>query len=394
MSQKNKFDFKEFFLISHQTWKNKILEELDLKNLSDLQWKYKNLSFNKACSPEDLPSAEIGNFQKKFLLKTPRFWYTREYVPVRDFAKANIHALHALNSGSDAIEYHIPAENISRENISSLIKELPLGFSPLHFYINSSLMTFIRELTSLKNENIKGSIAHSSFSLREKKNNHLENLNIISDAINLTDHLSRLRWISIGTRGLHINNVSPEKEIAFAIAAAIDIIDRLSEKGINIQKIYSLLEFSFSTGKSFLPEIAKLRAFRLLWDEVTNSYGKDVHSFSVPLHCSTSPHFYSNDIHYNILHNTTEAMASVIGGCDSLTIYPFDLHQKETNDFSSRISRNISLLMKEEAWLQAVADPGAGSYSLEEMTYKIAEKSFDLLRDIEKSGGLSKYTAA
>jgi methylmalonyl-CoA mutase len=83
-------------------------------------------------------------------------------------------------------------------------------------------------------------------------------------------------------------------------------------------------------------------------------------------------------------------MSAIIGGCNALSICAFDETYQESDEFSRRISRNISNILKEEAYLDKVIDPSAGSYFIENLTFKLAEKSLELLREVENMGGIIK----
>jgi len=80
-------------------------------------------------------------------------------------------------------------------------------------------------------------------------------------------------------------------------------------------------------------------------------------------------------------------MAAALGGCKSITVHPYNKHFDDPSGFSSRIARNIQLILQEESYLDKVADPGAGSYYIEVLTNKIAEKSWELFQEIESRGG-------
>jgi methylmalonyl-CoA mutase len=88
-----------------------------------------------------------------------------------------------------------------------------------------------------------------------------------------------------------------------------------------------------------------------------------------------------------MLRATTEAMAAVIGGTDSLAVVPFDRFYKRTDDFSERIAKNIQLVLKEEAHFDKVKDPAAGSYYIEHLTQVIAEKSWEIFLNVQENGG-------
>jgi methylmalonyl-CoA mutase len=93
------------------------------------------------------------------------------------------------------------------------------------------------------------------------------------------------------------------------------------------------------------------------------------------------------DPYVNMLRTQTEAMSAILGGTDSLTVEPFDIVFRQPDEFSERIARNQQLILKEEAYFDKVADPAAGSYYIENLTYLIADNSWKLFLEIEEQGG-------
>jgi methylmalonyl-CoA mutase len=81
-------------------------------------------------------------------------------------------------------------------------------------------------------------------------------------------------------------------------------------------------------------------------------------------------------------------MAAAIGGADSIALKPFDMVYKQEDDFSSRISRNIQVILKKESYFDQVVDPAAGSYYIENLTNSIAEHAWKLFQHVEKNGGM------
>jgi methylmalonyl-CoA mutase len=61
-------------------------------------------------------------------------------------------------------------------------------------------------------------------------------------------------------------------------------------------------------------------------------------------------------------------MSAVLGGTNALVVKPFDKSFKKSNQFSDRISRNIQIILKEEAYFEKIVDPSAGSYYIENLT--------------------------
>jgi methylmalonyl-CoA mutase len=89
----------------------------------------------------------------------------------------------------------------------------------------------------------------------------------------------------------------------------------------------------------------------------------------------------------NLLRDTTEAMSAILGGCNSLTIEPYDAFYKNTQSFLRRIARNVSSVIKEESYLDKAVDPMAGSYYLVNLTNEIAKNSWSAFQEVENSGG-------
>lgn len=142
-----------------------------------------------------------------------------------------------------------------------------------------------------------------------------------------------------------------------------------------------------SSGPLYFPEIAKFRALRILWKNLLEAYGLNS---SIPafIHAETTLQNKTiSDPHNNMLRATTEAMAAVTGGVDSLTIFPYDATFRTPEDFSRRIAGNVHLILKEEAHLDKTGDPSAGSYYIEKLTRDIAEKAWKLFTESESRGG-------
>jgi methylmalonyl-CoA mutase len=99
------------------------------------------------------------------------------------------------------------------------------------------------------------------------------------------------------------------------------------------------------------------------------------------------------DPHNNILRATTEAMAAVLGGADSIYIVPFDECYNVGDEASRRLARNTQIILKQEAHLARVADAGGGSYYLESLTHSIAGRAWKQFQEIEAAGGFRKAAA-
>ncbi len=166
-----------------------------------------------------------------------------------------------------------------------------------------------------------------------------------------------------------------ENSFAFAHFA-----DRL---GSGATEVYILC----GIGPDYFEEIARLRALRNGLGLIAQTYnwkGK----FSL-IGVPSSYYLSSTEINNNILRLTTMGMSSILGGCDQLTLPPFNL---DDGPFTSRISRNIQLILEQESHLDKIIDPANGSYYLEYLYEAIGKSSWTGFQEIEAKGGIREYS--
>ena len=125
------------------------------------------------------------------------------------------------------------------------------------------------------------------------------------------------------------------EEIGFALASGVDFLAALAERGVDVNRAAAALEFSFAVGSNYFFEIAKFRAFRVLWAQAVESFG-GTHETARARIAARTLHWNQTiyDPHVNILRATTEAMAAVLGGADAVTVTPFDACYKAPDEAS------------------------------------------------------------
>ncbi len=177
-------------------------------------------------------------------------------------------------------------------------------------------------------------------------------------------------------------------ELAIALASAVEYLNALNENH-NINEIIKRLRFTFSLSPFFFVDIAKLRAFKPLWNKVLTEFGVSEDNFHLDI-LGESSTFYRTiaEPYANMLRATAEAFAGIIANVQSINIIPFDAAFRKPDDFSRRIARNSQLILTEESFLNRVIDSAGGSYFIEELTEEFANKAWKLFTEIEKRGGL------
>jgi methylmalonyl-CoA mutase len=178
------------------------------------------------------------------------------------------------------------------------------------------------------------------------------------------------------------------QELGYGIASGVEKLVEKLQSGQGVDEAANEIRFVFAIGSNYFFEIAKLRAARLLWAHAVWAFQpREEASCLMKIHACTALSDKSvYDPFANVLRATTEAMAAVIGGCDSLEIRPFC--------FSGRLAMNIQRLIKEESHLDSVADPAGGSYYVEWLTDALAHKGWELFQQVEAEGGYKKATAS
>ena len=185
------------------------------------------------------------------------------------------------------------------------------------------------------------------------------------------------------------------EEAGLTLAAAVDFLAEMQQRGLDPGNVTGSLIFSFAIGPYIFIEIAKLRAFRLVWAQALQAFGVAPEDARARIHARTARWSGAlEDSHINILRGATEAVSAILGGADSLSVAPYDECCSDPNEASRRLARNTQLILKHEALLARVADPGAGSYCLEVLTDSIARNAWSLLQKIEACGGYRKYSPA
>ena len=184
-------------------------------------------------------------------------------------------------------------------------------------------------------------------------------------------------------------------EVACVMAELSEYMLALTEKGLSTDDAAKSVGITLSLSGNFFMEIAKIRAARVLFAQITKDFGASEDGQKASIHGVTSRFNKSKyDPYVNALRISTEAFSGVVGNLDALTILPFDSAIGESNTHSRRISRNQSVMMAEEFGLTYPADPSGGSYYIEALTNEFVDKALDKFMEYEEAGGFYKALLA
>jgi len=406
MTNKNKL-FEKFPLVTKEEWIKKITEDLKGADFYDkMVWKtpdgidlmpfYRKEDIERIKHIDSLP----GEFPYVRGKKNVNKWLIRQNVIVTDYAEANEKALELLRGGVDSLGFIITyPDSISPEAMEALLKNINPEQVEINFFSNGKAQEIIScfkkylEKAEVDIRNVSGAVETDPLgrlmlngSLCIPVNDGFDYLAVIAGMLS---DLPRFRAVHIDASVFCNTGINIVMQLAFAISMGMEYMLRLTERNISPDQSASKMRFSFGTGPDYFPEIAKLRAARLLWSAVTGKFEiSDQRSAAMEIHCVTDRHkMGKDDIHLNIVRTQEEAMAAILGAADSLTVEPFNIVTGSTDSFSERIARNQQLLLKEESFFGTVADPSAGSYYIEMLTQLLTENAWKLFLEIQGEGG-------
>lgn len=203
------------------------------------------------------------------------------------------------------------------------------------------------------------------------------------------------RWNTISISGYHIREAGSDavQEIAFTFADAITYVEAALKAGLDIDKFASRLSFFFNSHLNFLEEVAKFRAARRIWAKIMKERfkAKDEKSMMLRFHVQTAGStLTAQQIENNVVRTSFEAMAAVLGGCQSLHTNSKDEALALPTEESAKLALRTQQIIAYETGVADTVDPLAGSFYIEYLTDKIENKVWEYLNKIEKLGGTVK----
>lgn len=167
------------------------------------------------------------------------------------------------------------------------------------------------------------------------------------------------------------------QQLGIALAKAKDLTELFGPE------ILDKLVFRFAVGGNYFFEIAKLRAFKLLFNQLSKEFGMD----SIPYIFAESSlrNKSKNDPENNLIRSTVELSAAMIGGADAVFSNNYKLD--EGNSLSEEISFKQQIVLAYESIINVFDDAANGSYFVEEITQQFADKAWQFFLETEEEGG-------
>jgi methylmalonyl-CoA mutase N-terminal domain/subunit len=187
------------------------------------------------------------------------------------------------------------------------------------------------------------------------------------------------------------------QEVAFTLADGIAYVDAALRAGLSIDEFAPQLSFFFNAHNDLLEEVAKFRAARRLWAKIMRDrfHAMDSRSLLLRFHAQTAGSaLTAQQPENNIVRVAIQALAAVLGGCQSLHTNSMDEALALPTEESALIALRTQQIIANETGVANAIDPAAGSYAIEALTNQIEDRAREYIAKIDAMGGMIKAIEA
>ncbi len=385
--------------------------------------------------PQDAPDIDFtlpgqppftrGPYAAMFLTRP---WTIRQYAGFSTAEDSNRFYRHALAHGQKGLSvafdlpthrgYDSDSEHAAADvgmagvaidcldDMRILFDQIPLGEVSVSMTMNGAVLPIMALYIAaaaeqnVQPEQLAGTIQNDILKEFMVRNTYIyppaASLRIVSDIFAYAaEHMPKFNTISIS--GYHMQEAGATKdlELAYTLADGMEYVRAGIKAGLDIDNFAPRLSFFWCIGMDFFMEVAKMRAARRLWAEIMADFGaKKEKSLALRTHCQTSGwSLTARDPFNNVARTCLEASAAIYGGTQSLHTNALDEALALPSDFSAKIARDTQLFLQNETDMCASIDPWGGSYYVERLTEKIAERAREHIKEIENVGGMAAALA-
>ena len=280
-------------------------------------------------------------------------------------------------------------EGINQEEISTSMTINATAGVILAFY------TLVAESKGSRKENLSGTVQNDILKEFAARGNYIypvePSMRLVGDIIEFAAKYMP-KWNPISISGYHYREAGANsvQELAFTFADAIAYINEVLKRGIDIDEFAPRLSFFFNAQINFFEEIAKFRAARRIWYRIMKERfnAKNPRSMILRYHVQTAgSSLTAQEPLNNIIRTTIEALAAILGGCQSLHTNSYDEALALPTEESVLIALRTQQIIAYETDVPDTVDPLAGSYFVESLTKEIEERVWEYLERIEDMGG-------
>jgi methylmalonyl-CoA mutase, N-terminal domain len=289
----------------------------------------------------------------------------------------------------------------SIEDMETLLADIPLDRVSISMTINApasillSLLLVVAERRGVAWTQLNGTIQNDILKEYAARGTYIfppaPSMRIVTDIFEFCAK-EVPRWNTISVSGYHIREAGSTavQEVAFTLANGLEYVRSAVARGLDVDSFAPRISFFFNAHNDFLEEVAKFRAARKLWATLMRERHdpKDARSLALRFHAQTAGStLTAQQPENNVVRVAYQAMAAVLGGCQSLHTNSRDEALALPTEESVNIALRTQQILAYETDVAATADPLAGSYAVESLTLDIERGARELIERIDKLGG-------
>jgi methylmalonyl-CoA mutase N-terminal domain/subunit len=203
------------------------------------------------------------------------------------------------------------------------------------------------------------------------------------------------QWNSISISGYHMREAgaTAAQEAGFTLANGIAYVQAMLERGMDIDSFAPRFSFFFAAYTNVLEEVAKFRALRRIWARIMKErFGAaNPRSMMLRYHVQTDGFTLTEQQPLNnIVRVTLQALAAVLGGCQSLHTNSFDEALALPSEEAVQVALRTQQIIADESGVADTVDPLGGSYFVEWLTNQIEDRAMKYITEIDQMGGALK----
>ena len=358
-------NFDEFANTGREQWLQLVAKELGERSVDTLQWEVEE---GVAVGPYQTSASH--DFSLPYSPAVEQY----QLISHTDVKEWNRMAHDSLMGGTNALG--IDCSSFSPDSLEALLSGIEVAYITIHFVHMSNTHAWAAAFVSYcKAHSIDCTQLNGSFEMSDSALNSDEMKAWLAQSRVL---LPRFRVLTVDAAKVHEHGGSIVQELSWALTSGHTALVACMETGATIDEASACLQFNFSMGSSYFPQIAKLRAFRWMWKQIIDAY-KPEHACSVNTYVHTGTSRYlqtAKDKHNNLLRATTQAMSAYVGGANSVSIYPYNSWSETVDESALRWSRNIQQILLEESYFGQFKAAADGSFYIEALTSQFIQAAW------------------
>jgi methylmalonyl-CoA mutase N-terminal domain/subunit len=353
-----------------------------------------------------------------------RFWTMRQYAGFGGAEEANQRYHYLLRSGQTglSVAFDLPTQMgldadhplakgevgkvgvaiSSLADMEALLKGIPLAQVSTSMTINATaaillcLYAAVAEGTGVRLDELSGTVQNDILKEYIARGTYVfppaPSMRLVTDLFAFCQR-EIPKWNTISISGYHIREAGSTavQEIAFTLADGIAYVEAALKAGLELDAFAARLSFFFNVHNHLLEEVAKFRAARRLWSRIMKERfkAKDPRSMMLRFHAQTAGStLTAQQMDNNVVRVALQALAAVLGGCQSLHTNSRDEALALPSEEAARLALRTQQILAHESGVADTVDPLGGAYAIERLTDELEGKAEAYLSKVDAMGGM------